>query len=203
MKKRTGKLIHGVGINDVDYAVQVLRTIGYDADGKQIQKLEWFCPYHSTWKGMLKRCYSEAFLRTTPSYRGCTVTEHWLTFSNFKSWMMTQDWHGKQLDKDILFTGNKIYSPDTCVFVSSRINTFLLGCEKGRGEFPIGVHWDTRREVFVAKVRTGDGRENTLGTLIIKKMHTMRGLQPNYNSRKTLLQKFWKKEVTLAWLLLS
>ena len=39
------KLIYGVGTNDADYVVRRLETIGY-VDGKQKQKLIWFCPYY-------------------------------------------------------------------------------------------------------------------------------------------------------------
>ena len=73
---------------------------------------------------MLKRCYSEAALKHDPTYVGCTVCDSWHLFSNFKSWMQTQDWEGKQLDKDILGDG-KFYSSKTCCFVSLRVNIFL------------------------------------------------------------------------------
>ena len=75
---------------------------------------------------MLQRCYSESHLVRQPTYKGCSVCEEWLTFSNFKSWMEQQDWEGKQLDKDLLVYKNKIYSPETCVFVSSVINSFFV-----------------------------------------------------------------------------
>jgi len=39
--------------------------------------------------------------------------------------MERQDWEGKHLDKDILIPGNKIYSPDRCIFVSSLINLLI------------------------------------------------------------------------------
>ena len=44
---------------------------------------------------------------------------------NFKKWMLTQRYEGLHLDKDILFEGNKVYGPDTCVFVSTEVNMFL------------------------------------------------------------------------------
>ena len=45
------------------------------------------------------------------------------------------------LDKDILFKGNKIYSPDTCVFVPNRINNLFTKRQNDRGEYPIGVYY--------------------------------------------------------------
>ena len=53
--------------------------------------------------------------------------------------MKTQDWKDKQLDKDILFPGNKIYSPATCLFVCTKINGFLINCVKPKGGLPMGV----------------------------------------------------------------
>jgi len=38
--------------------------------------------------------------------------------------MVGQSWVGLQLDKDIIGNG-KLYSPDTCVFVSPQVNSFI------------------------------------------------------------------------------
>ena len=35
--------------------------------------------------------------------------------------------------------GNKIYSPETCAFVPTEINTLLISCKTTRGKYPIGV----------------------------------------------------------------
>jgi hypothetical protein len=88
---------------------------------------------------MLKRCYSEKELVKRPSYSDCYVCEEWLTFSNFKKWMEAQDFHGKQLDKDILLLGNKIYSPETCCFVTQRVNSFVISRRAKISDLPIGV----------------------------------------------------------------
>lgn len=143
------KLVYGVGINDADYVTQKNETIGY-VDGKQKRKVVWFCPYYNTWKNILERCYSAKKQERYPTYIGCTVSDEWLTFSNFKSWMERQDWEGKQIDKDILFEGNKIYSADTCVFVTKMVNMFTIDRGAARGEWLIGVHWDKARANFRA-----------------------------------------------------
>ena len=44
-----------------------------------------------------------------------------------------------QLDKDILNKGNKIYSPNSCIFVPTRINQLFAKADALRGDFPIGV----------------------------------------------------------------
>ena len=52
------------------------------------------------------------------------------------------------LDKDILIKGNKVYSPDTCVFVPQNINKLFIKRDSSRGEFPIGVHYYKRNKKF-------------------------------------------------------
>ena len=144
---KTRKLVQGVGVNDADYVVEKWETIGY-VDGKRKTKLDWFCPFYRAWKGMLTRCYSVKYQERYPTYKGCTVSKEWLTFTNFKNWMMTQDWQYKHLDKDLLFEGNKVYSPETCVFVSPMVNSFTIDQGSKRGEFLIGVAWHKKSGKF-------------------------------------------------------
>ena len=145
----TQKLVHGVGINDADYVVQKWETI--EVNGKQKQKLVWYCPYHRTWADMLKRCYSDKLQEERPTYKGCSVSEEWKIFSNFKAWMEKQDWEGMQLDKDLLFEGNKVYSAETCVFVTRAVNMFTIDRGASRGEWSIGVYWDKGVGKFISK----------------------------------------------------
>lgn len=88
---------------------------------------------------MLERCYSDKLKIKHPTYTDCTVCDEWLHFMSFKAWMEMQDWQGKELDKDILIEGNKRYSPETCVFVDRKVNTFILDCGASKGDLPIGV----------------------------------------------------------------
>ena len=150
--KKERQLICGVGVNDADYPTQP--TI----NGKSRS-----CPFYQRWHSMLKRCYSAKFQETNPTYIGCSVTEEWLTFSAFRNWMLTQSWEGKELDKDILVVGNKVYSPDTAVFIDARINSFLNERSAARGENLIGVCWDKGCKIFKAYVRH-EGRKIHLGS---------------------------------------
>lgn len=144
---KTKKLVCGVGINNADYVVQKFETIGY-IGGKRKRKRVWICPHYQTWVDMLKRCYSAKIQDRNPAYKGCSVSVEWHTFSNFKAWMEKQNWEGNQLDKDLLFEGNKIYSSDACVFVSPMVNTFTTDSKASRGEWLIGVYWDKQAEKF-------------------------------------------------------
>ena len=146
---KTRKLVQGVGINNADYITQKWETIGY-VNGKQKQKLIWTCPFYQTWMSMLKRCYSAKYQERHKTYIGCTVSNDWLTFSNFRAWMEKQDFVDQHLDKDLLFEGNKVYDPETCVFVSGMVNTFTTDRGNGRGEFLIGVAWHKPAEKFIS-----------------------------------------------------
>ena len=146
---RRGK-IHGVGTNDADYLVKVMETIK-GLDGKQKKVTVWSCPFYNRWSDMIRRCYSEKYQMHQPTYKECTVCEEWKSFSKFKLWMEQQDWQEKELDKDLLCPGNKVYSPEACVFISSRVNTFMTERAAARGEWPIGVYWRSDREKFQAQ----------------------------------------------------
>lgn len=118
--RKSNKLVAGVGVTDVDYSPVATK-----------------CPYYVVWQAMLMRCYSPRMLKKNPTYLGCSVDPAWHSFSTFKSWMMLQDWKNKELDKDLLVHGNKVYGPNTCLFVSSAINCLF---NKGkRGDLPTGV----------------------------------------------------------------
>ena len=143
------KLVFGVGINDADYVVTEWETI--EVNGARKKKLVWMCPYYRTWKGVIERCYSPQFQERNPTYKGCSVSGEWITFSVFKCWMECQDWEGMQLDKDILFSGNKVYSAETCVFVTKAVNMFTIDSGAARGEWLIGVSWRKDRNKFMSQ----------------------------------------------------
>ena len=143
------KLVYGVGINDADYVVKKMETI--EVNGKRKRKIVWYCPYYRVWNNMLERCYSTKCQEKYPTYKGCSVSEEWLTFSVFKSWMEEQDWKGMQLDKDMLFEGNKVYSAETCVFVTQVVNSFTIDRGNDRGEWLIGVNLNKRVGKFMSR----------------------------------------------------
>lgn len=81
---------------------------------------------YDRWANMIKRCYSKKFQSKNPAYKGCSVREDWHNFQNFAKWFYDNypndglDYH---LDKDSIVKGNKVYSEDTCVFLSPEDNS--------------------------------------------------------------------------------
>lgn len=77
---------------------------------------------YDTWRSMMSRCYSKNYQHEKPTYAGCTVCKEWHNFQNFAKWFESYYIEGFELDKDIIFKGNKWYSPITCMFVSQNDN---------------------------------------------------------------------------------
>lgn len=135
------KPVYGAGINDTSYITNRSRT-----SKEGLRK----CPYYSRWLHMIERCYSSKFHDKNPTYKDCSVSKEWLLFSNFKNWMASQDWHGMELDKDIKVFRNKVYSPETCVFVDSKLNNLLSIHHRKSSELPAGVSWSEKRKKYQA-----------------------------------------------------
>lgn len=151
------KLVMGFGINDADYIVVVNRK----------GEPRWICPYYSAWGSMLTRCYGKSLHKRRPTYVGCSVAEVWRSFMKFRSWMMQQEWLGKDLDKDLLVYGNKVYSPETCCFISRQVNLFIV--EPISSALPTGVWYNNKvksGKKYYACVRTLDSRTNHLGSYV-------------------------------------
>jgi hypothetical protein len=144
-KSRIGaprKAFYGIGINDADYMVCPM------VNGKRVM-----CPFYRKWKSMLERCCDPKFHARNPTYRGCTVDPQWHSFMAFREWMMGKKWEGRELDKDIIVPGNKVYSPETCMFVPPSINTLSNDCRAARGKYPQGVTWDKSNQKLIAQIR--------------------------------------------------
>lgn len=134
MRSKSSKLVAGVGVNNADYPIV---KFGNSINGERNRV--WICPFYKTWAAMLNRCYRKNNDKTHNAYRNTTVDAEWLKFSNFKSWMETQDWVGKELDKDLLSDENR-YSQDNCIFIPANVNAYI-SVEKSKSEFGlVGVY---------------------------------------------------------------
>lgn len=142
--------VHGVGINDAPYCTQPV------IDGKKV-----ICPSYSVWTAMLARAYSDKYHAKRPTYSGVTVCEDWHSFMSFRHWWLENQVDGWELDKDILYD-DVVYSPETCIFVPSWLNSFTTDSGSSRGELPIGVDFHKQAGKYRAQcghpLASGRGR---------------------------------------------
>ena len=118
---------------------------------------------YKAWRGILDRCYRKNRSVKNTSYEGITVCEEWHNFQNFAKWHSENYIEGFQLDKDILSTGVKIYSPETCCFVPQEINIFFIKEPVSVGDYPVGVHLNKRSGSFISRI-TKFGKRVSLGS---------------------------------------
>lgn len=95
-----------------------------------------------SWKNMLDRCYGKQNKNLHPAYFEISeVCDEWLNFQTFADWYEEKEYkvEGRlHLDKDILYPGNKIYSPDKCLLVPQYINE-LFTCKPKDNGLPVGI----------------------------------------------------------------
>lgn len=121
---------------------------------------------YDTWRGILTRCYSEKWLEKHPTYIGCTICEEWLNFQNFAKWYDDNYYEVEgeriQIDKDILIKGNKLYSPETCIFVPERINLLFVFKSK-EGKLPMGVTFSKKHNKYRVSCSNVNGWHMNIG----------------------------------------
>ena len=147
------KLVYGVGFND--------KTRPAKVDGKIVKE-------YDLWQSMLSRCFSEKYQTRYPTYKGCNVSDNFLNYTFFYDWCQEQTGFGKvdekgrywELEKDLLFTGNKTYSETNCVFVPHEINLFFNNHGNARGEYPVGVYFHKASGKFKAQCKVNGKRQH-------------------------------------------
>ena len=124
------------------------------------------CPIYGKWQQMFRRCYEEWYQDLHPTYKGCSVCPEWMLFSNFKSWAESKEWQGRDLDKDFLSEGNKVYSPETCILIPQDINKFLTIRTNDRGANPLGVTHNVKgaKKPYRAQANDYSGKRCGIGT---------------------------------------
>lgn len=106
---------------------------------------------YEVWSGMIKRCYDERS-KSHHRYKDCIVCDEWHNFQNYADWyyenLQGENWH---VDKDLLVVGNRVYSPETCRFVPSEINSLFTGSSSMKG-----VHFCKNKRKYVAQIQKGE-----------------------------------------------
>lgn len=94
-------------------------------------------PGYYTWKSIKERAGNAN--GKNPWYADTELHEDWQDFRGFRDWYLTNRFEDWQVDKDLKVLGNKVYGPETCVFVPTSLNGAFTLRGKGRGELPLGV----------------------------------------------------------------
>ena len=114
--------------------------VGYVGAGKyKTKENNRFTIYYQQWKNMLLRCYVKE--ERHRAYEDAKVCEEWLNFQNFAKWYDEHYYEVNerlQIDKDIKYPGNTIYSPQTCILTPQRINLMFMNKSNNRG-LPNGI----------------------------------------------------------------
>ncbi|MDM0716822.1 hypothetical protein QTH81_00845 [Clostridium perfringens] len=128
------------------YGVGIVGLEQNSINGKQFRS-------YDIWNNMLQRCYDKKLKEKRPTYSECSVCSEWLYYSNFKKWYEKNYYEVNNeimcLDKDILNKGNKIYSPDNCIFVPQSINSLFIKSNANRGDLPIGVSFTMKETKYI------------------------------------------------------
>lgn len=135
--------IHGAVNNPYDRTVYDIGYIGLGDHAIKIGNEK--TQAYRVWHEMIARCYAEAQKEKCPTYFNiATVCEEWKCYQTFADWYINQQYECNErlhLDKDILYPGNKIYSPYTCILVPARINSIFSNKSNNR-KLPTGVKKD-------------------------------------------------------------
>lgn len=129
-----------------------------DSDGKNTKE-------YMHWLGMLTRCYTDDYKLKFPTYQGCYVDRQWHNFQEFAEWCKWQkgfDYAGSVLDKDMLVAGNKVYSPETCLFLPNNLNSLIVTQKRTDKSVPAGISFQNGCQKYIVSCAV-DGKNKNLG----------------------------------------
>ncbi len=121
------------------------------------------------WVAMRNRCKVGGSQQQKQSaYIGCYMSEEFKNFELFAQWHIKQIGYGienYELDKDLLFQGNKEYASDKCVLVPRFVNLFTVSSTHIREGLPQGVSFHKKTGKYQARVSIDD-KSTYLGVFV-------------------------------------
>ena len=146
-----------------------VRGVGFFGVGPHVGKIEHQSNVSSKeyvhWTSMLTRSYADYYHEKFPTYIGCSVDSQWHNFQEFAEWCQWQVGFkdkGSVLDKDLLVSGNKVYSPETCVFLPPELNNLIVTQTKAGKDTPPGISYQNGCGKFIVSCAI-DGKNKNLG----------------------------------------
>lgn len=131
-----------------------MKDIGASSKGTNTFEGGVLLKSYTCWYDMLKRCYFKG-VRTLniDTYEGCSVSDEWLDYTNFKEFYDSNYREGYHLDKDLIIKDNKVYSKETCCFLPKTLNTALVNKHKKKSPHPVGVNLLTKSGKYQTLLR--------------------------------------------------
>lgn len=119
------------------------------------------------WRSINQRCDPKQ--QRFATYAGCT--NDFENYQTFTEWCQTQEGYMQKeangkfwaIDKDLIVYNNKSYSPETCLFVPTRINTLFVSKNNISSLYPCGVIKNTNCGTFKSSINNGTGKPQYLG----------------------------------------
>lgn len=114
------------------------------------------------YKGIYARCYGSNSLMVNKCYDGAFMCDKWRDDpESFEEWysMNYYECDGERMavDKDLLYRGNREYSPEKCCLLPETINSALASATKRRvlntfSKMPLGVYYASGRDQYYAQI---------------------------------------------------
>ena len=116
------------------------------------------------WKSMKARCSkTSSFLKKYPTYKDCKICDEWKDFEVFNKWFNENYIEGNEMDKDLLKNENKLYCPEYCCFVPSKLNLIIGRKNNKKRGLPMGVYLERSSSSYVPQMNI-NGKSNSLGS---------------------------------------
>lgn len=115
-------------------------------------------PAYKKWNSIKNRLQAP-HKRGNASYHHCTLSEEWKDFQNFAKWYYENFVEGWVIDKDLLSSGVKTYSSETCCFIPPKLNGYLVGMSRVLdGDTSLCWNYRENYKVYVANVSNNKKR---------------------------------------------
>jgi len=162
---------------------------GYVGEGSAVAKVNRKnTKVYQIWNGMLQRAYCPRYHVKKPTYKDVEVCEEWLNFNVFAEWFENNYIEEYHLDKDLLSLNNKVYSPDTCIFIPQALNSFLTNVKSDNTSGYTGVSWDKSCNKWVVSINNPKtGRYIHLG-----RFQSIERASQAYEKKRKVYSRYWK-----------
>jgi hypothetical protein len=147
--RQAGDIIRGRVMDNLKPTIKNKACIGLVENGATHK-------YYNKWVRMLQRCEDEL----KPTYNYVNVCDNWLRFDRFLDEI--SDILGYQecikycdyweIDKDILYYGNKEYNQERCCIIPQKLNKFITNKQINNDYCDIGVSYNLKLSKFRSRI---------------------------------------------------